>query len=163
MQTRNNVIHFYIAKNRTNQSRYDIYNIYTDTAIREYVTREAVQEFLLNNEPTHPMMNIISPPLSGIKTQNTEEYLKSYQLYYNGYQNPYGVTGLDATKTDAIGVYYAQGTTDFSKFSYVVSDNDVCSNLSNNRDTGDCDSDADSYGDSNHLPYITGRIGHSGD
>lgn len=160
MPNKDSYIHFYVAKNKTNNERYDICNIYTDHSIREYRTLEEVREFLQTNEPTHPMLRTSVNQNVSVTEINREDYLKTYTLYYNGYHNPYGMN-------DAAYNYAASQTnppSDFGSFSYLVSasDNDVCATgVTNTQDNSDCDSD--SYGDSNHLPYIIGKIGHPGD
>ena len=153
-------IHFYIAKNKTNMERYDICNIYTDHSIRTYQTLEEVREFLQTNEPSHPMLRTSTTQSIPLTQINREDYYKTYTLYYNGYHNPYGVNDTPYSYTAA----QSNPPSDFSSLSYLVSarDNDVCTTgVTNTQNDSDCDSD--SYGDSNHLPYIIGKIGHPGD
>lgn len=153
MQNTNRNTQFYIVKSSLNISRYDVYNALTDRKVLEAQERNSVREFLVDNEPTHPMMISLS---TGMTTGD----LNTRHLYYNSYLNPYGVS---------VGVDLSNGSSDFSTTylvhnptSYTVSDNDLCTHGSILSNTEDCDSGADReedcYGDSNHLPYIIGQI-----
>lgn len=151
MQNQNREILFYVVRSPFNPDYYSIHSMLTDRLLLEKQSMEGVKEFLTMNNPTHPLLH--NPQPVTLTDINREEYLKTYHLYYNGYHNPYATMESPST---------CHGN--FGSYSYVVnvSDNDnLAQTVTNNRDDLDCDSD--SYGDSNHLPYITGRLGHPGD
>ena len=148
---------FYVVPSPTDSSVYNIHNIYTDAIVAKSLTLSDVFEFLTDNNPTHPMLiRALEPELLAPETPaSREEYLKLYTDYYNGYVNPYGVNHIPSN-TQYIITANNSKIADHSGYSYVVSDNDVCSKATTNLD--DSDSDSEHYGDSNNIPYVIGEI-----
>jgi hypothetical protein len=155
MPNQNQETLFYVVRSPFNQDHYSIHSLLTDRILMDKATMEVVKEFLIMNNPSHPMLQTSGQ--ATLSNMNREEYLKTYTLYYNSYQNPYAMSQGPYNYA----VSEDKAPSDFGTFSYVVADNDVCSGTTVTNTQDDCDSD--SYGDSNHLPYITGRIGHTGD
>ncbi len=156
MQSNSYIPRFYVIKTERTD-KYSLFNYRTDHPILTSVTAESIQRFLKDNEPANPFLISDTNTYSVTPLQDKSEYLKAYTLYYNGYQNPYPSQNLELTKSYYLGVDYATGTSDFSSYSYVVSDNDTVTNVTS---TGDC---SDSDTDTENIPYITGRLGHPGD
>jgi hypothetical protein len=154
MQNQNREIYFYVVRSPFNPDYYSIHSVLTDRLLMDKQTLDSVKEFLEMNNPAHPILATSKQvPLTEL---NREEYLKSYHLYNTNY-----------ILTDQIPLpSYPASDYTYTTDQYVtsVSDNDTNTRSGINSSL-DCDSDpdADSYGDSNHLPYITGRIGHPGD
>jgi len=150
---------FYVTPFLTNNSLYNIHNIYTDAIVAKSLTLSDVFEFLADNNPTHPMLiRALEPELLSPETPDSrEEYLKLYNDYYNGYVNPYGVNHIPSNTQYLTNAAPSKGA-DYSSYSYVVSDNDVCSDSRVTTNLNDSDSDSEHYGDSNNVPYIIGEI-----
>ena len=149
MQQSNNQTAFYVVSLNAERTKFSLVNYKTETPILLNVSREDVSLFLRDNEPSHPF-------LSTKMTGDVKDYLITYNLYNTSYQNPY-------SKSD--------GPSDFGSFSYVVSDNDsLTKDVTGTYSSGDSDplppSVSAPYRDDkadNDIPYISGRIGHSGD
>lgn len=162
MPQTNQQLFFYVLSLDISGSLFSVVNYRTETAILIGVPRSRVSSFLRDNDPSHPFLHQENNTMTPSTPQDRSEYLKSYTLYYNGYNHPYGVTdNLD----------FSKNTSDFGSFSYVVGDNDLVTNT-----VALSVSDSDSTSDSlytgathrddrsdNNIPYISGRVRHSGD
>jgi hypothetical protein len=162
MPQTNQQLFFYVLSLDTSGSLFSLVNYRTETPILLGVPRSRVSSFLRDNDPTHPFLHQENDTMTLTPLQDKSEYLKSYTLYYNGYNHPYGVTdNLD----------FSKNTSDFGSFSYVVGDNDLVTNTVTHS-VSDSDSTSGSLyagvthrndKSDNDIPYISGRIGHSGD
>lgn len=160
MQSNSYIPRFYVIKTERTD-KYSLFNYRTDHPILTSVTAESIQRFLRDNEPANPFLISNTNTYNVTPLQDKSEYLKTYTLYFNGYQNPYQNLTRDLPTSYYLGVDYGKELSD--TYSYIVTDNDTVTSMDASGDCSDSDLDSDSYGDSNHLPYITGRLGHPGD
>ena len=140
MQQSNRQTAFYVVSLNAERTKFSLVNYKTETAILLNVSREDISRFLQDNEPSHPF---IATKMSG----DVKDYLATYNIYNTSYQSPYN---NQSTQTD------------FGSFSYIVSDNDVVTNTVTHSTSNQDSSGTHQYRD-NDIPYISGRIGHSGD
>ena len=148
MSLKNPSINFYITKSEDNSEYYSISNLYTDYPIYDHVTLDEVYTFLKQNDPSHPMLKYSSTQSNILSDLFGNPMVKEYTL--DSFLNPY----------NSIEDFYSFNAP--TSVSYLVNENDLCAQGPNLPESEEVD-DAESYGDSNHLPYIYGKIKDSRD
>jgi len=166
-------INFYITRDESQKDLYHIQNLYTDYFIHEYLTREEVKDFLQNNDPHHPMLKQDFLQYQTQPSRVDETFIEAFGL--SAYQKQ--ILNLDeslcANGQDAIypqsyqhyitseSLCYNGSGEIYPQNNYIVSENQICSSHSippSITEDSDSDDEDESYGDSHHLPYITGSI-----
>jgi type II secretory pathway pseudopilin PulG len=162
MSRQNKQSPFYVLRSPFNPNYYSVHSSLTDRLLLEKQSMERVKEFLTWNDPSHPILRVTQTDNQSNYNLDVKDYPYTDSIYYNGENKVYPTYNIPPDQ----GYTLNRGINTYTINSW---DNDTivatATNIIGDCDSDYCDSDQeqDCYGDSNHIPYITGKTDNRND